>query len=105
MATKKKVSVKKEKVEKKKGDFRFEVMVNDVHFKTQTATLAEALDEFIKSGDFPFAIKTKVILRYGSGDNIVQKLWPLAEARRVFATMDAKPESVALFGEILTRRL
>lgn len=80
-------------------------MVNDSHFKTTVDSLAEGIDEFIKSPDFPIAIKTKVILRFGKGSEMTQKLWPTATARRIFASMDVKPSLVEFFGEQLNRRL
>jgi hypothetical protein len=92
-------------VKEKKEQYRFEVLVNDSHFKTTVDSLAEGIDEFIKSPDFPIAIKTKVILRFGKGDELIQKLWPTAIARRIFASMDVKPALIDFFGEQLTRRL
>ena len=104
MAKAKKVSVSKEKVEKVK-DFRFEVLVNDLHFKTTADSLKEAIEEFMASKDFPTFIKTKVILRFGEGDTLTQHLWPVAEARRVFNNLDIKPDLVELFSQKLSRQL
>lgn len=101
--TKKEKVVDVPKVEAEK--YRFEVLVNDAHFKTTANSLAEGIDEFIKSPDFPVAIKTKVILRFGKGDELIQKLWPTAVARRIFASMDIKPSLIEFFGEQLNRRL
>ena len=107
MATKTK-KVTKEKVEKKEEKvktFRFEVLVNDLHFKTTADNLKEAIEEFMNSKDFPAAIKTKVILRFGEGETLTQHLWPLAEARRVFSNLDIKPELTELFASKLSRQL
>lgn len=108
MATKKVAKKKVEKVEKKekvvKG-FRFEVLVNDLHFKTTASNLKEAIEEFMASEDFPSAIKTKVILRFGEGDTLTQHLWPIAEARRVFSNINIKPELTELFSSKLSRQL
>lgn len=102
----KKVSKKvAKKVEEKVKDFRFEVIVNDVHFKTAANSLKEAIEEFMGSKDFPSAIKTKVILRFGQGDTLTQHLWPLAEARRVFSNLEIKPDLTELFASKLSRQL
>ena len=97
--------VTKEKVKKSKGDYRFEVLVNDLHYKVNANSLQEAIEDFMKSPDFPTFIKTKVILRFGQGDNLTQHLWPVSEARRVFANLDIKPELTELFASKLTRQL
>jgi hypothetical protein len=94
-----------EKATTKAKEFRFEVIVNDVHFKTKSDSLAEALNEFMSSKEFPAAIKTKVILRFGKGETLVQRLWPVSEARRVFANLGIKPELSELFAEKLSRQL
>ena len=100
-------SSKKVKTEVKKevGDFRFEVMVNDLHYKTTANSLKEAIEMFMNSADFPAAIKTKVILRFGQGDTLTQHLWPIAEARRVFSNLNIKPELIELFSAKLSRQL
>lgn len=101
MAKTKKVSEKKTK----KSDFRFEVIVNDTHFKTTKDTLPEAIEEFLNSPEFPAgAIKTKVIVRMGTGDELTQKIWQSAEARRVFSNLSIKPELIELFSEKISRR-
>ena len=105
MAKIKKVTEKKVVKEKVEKNFRFEVLVNDLHFKTKAASLKEAIEEFMNSQDFPAAIKTKVILRFGEGDVLTQHLWPLAEARRVFSNLDIKPELTELFAAKLSRQL
>lgn len=102
--TKKVTKTKKEKAVKK-GDVRFEVMVNDVHFKTSANSLPEAIEEFLKSPEFPAgAIKTKVIVRMGSGDELSQKIWQSAEARRIFSNLSIKPDLIELFSEKISRR-
>jgi hypothetical protein len=93
------------KVAKKVGDVRFEVLVNDTHFKTDANSLPEAIAEFINSPLFPIgAIKTKVIIRLGIGDDVTQKIWQSAEARRIFSNLSIKPDLIALFSEKISRR-
>lgn len=102
---KKEVKEKVAKVEAVKKDYRFEVIVNDLHYKTKAVNLQEAIEGFLASKDFPSAIKTKVILRFGQGDTLTQHLWPLAEARRVFSNLNLKPELTELFSAKLSRQL
>ncbi len=97
--------VSKKKVAKKEGEVRFEVLVNDLHYKTTADTLKEAIEGFMASKDFPAAIKTKVILRFGKGEVLTQHLWPLAEARRVFSNLNIKPDLTELFSSKLSRQL
>lgn len=106
--TKKKEKVAEKKVEKtveKTGDVHFEVLVNDLHFKTDANTLPEAIATFLNSPEFPAgAIKTKVVVRIGTGDDLSQKVWQSAEARRIFSNLNIKPDLIELFSDKISRR-
>jgi hypothetical protein len=100
----KKVTKKVAKIENK-GDVRFEVLVNDMHFKTNANSLPEAIEEFLKSPEFPAgAIKTKVIIRLGTGESTTQRIWQSSAARRIFSNLSIKPDLIELFSEKISRR-
>jgi hypothetical protein len=102
-------SVKSEGVEPKvkapKPEYRLEVSVNDVVFKTEAKSLEAALTEFVQSPEFPVGAKTKLFIVYGKGDVTLKRLYQTPEARRMLTTIAIKPTAVTLLAEQLTRSL
>lgn len=97
----KKIAETSKTVKAPKLDYTLEVSVNDLIYKAKAKDLTEALTDFINSPDFPFAIKTKVIIRYGKGNDIRQRLWHVPEARRIFSLIKLKQTAL----EILVAKL
>lgn len=91
-----KVGKKTPKVEKEqpKLQYSLEVQVNDIHYKGSATTLKEALENFIKSPQFPFAIKSRCLVRYGDENKEKQIVWPALRAHRQFRLLSLKPTQV-----------
>lgn len=90
---------------KKAPKYRLEVIVNDTDYKGTADSLTQALTDFVESGDFPFGVKTRVVIRYKKGDVERQKLWHVPEARRVFNIISAKPSALELLATKLEAEL
>ncbi len=89
MPTKKKLGAKV--TPKNKLNCQLEVVVNDLVYKGEAETLDQCLKDFIASPDFPFAVKTRVVIRYSEGDKAGQVIWPTLKARRQFNLISLKP--------------
>lgn len=92
----------KEEVKPKK-DYTLEISVNDLNYKTKAKDLTEALTDFVNSPDYPFGVKTKLIIRYGKGDDIRQRIIPVQEARRLISVISKKTTAFEILIAKLTR--
>lgn len=104
MATKK-TKVEKEVKPKKGLAFKLEVRVNDLVYKGEADSLETAIASFVASPDYPFAVKTPVVIRYGSKDKEMQVTWPVMLARRKMRLMRIKPTLINLVGGKFTSNL
>jgi hypothetical protein len=97
----------KEKAVKKVGaatkapklEYNLEVQVNDLVYKGSAVSLEQAFSDFIKSPVFPFAVKTRALIKYGNGKKESQVVWPTFRARRQFKLMSLKPTTAELLAE------
>jgi hypothetical protein len=90
---------------KKVPKYHLEVRVNDVEFKTDAEDMVSALSEFINSPAFPFAVKTKVFVKYSKGDVERSQLYHVPEARKVFKMIALKPSARELLAFRFTQNL
>lgn len=98
-----------EKVKKvpkaKKLDYSLEVSVNDVVYKGEAKDMKQALADFISSSAFPFAIKTKVLVKYSKGGVERSQFYHVPEARRIFKIISLKDSALELLATKLTNSL
>ena len=95
MAKEKKVS----KVEKtgRKPDYSVNVLVNGLELGAQSDSLHEAVASVFNSKDFPFAIKSKVVVSYSkNGVEGSTRVIPINTARRLVNLASLKPDVVEL---------
>lgn len=103
-----KIKTSPTKTEKKGSDeprFTLEVKVNDVEFKTESASFAEALERFVDSPEFPFGAKTKAIFTFGAGKKKKIRIFPPIAARRLLLTMKHKGTSLGMLASKMTQEL
>ncbi len=89
----------------KKLAYHLEIKVNDVEFKTDANDMAEAISQFINSPEFPFAVKTKVFVKYSKGGVERAQLYHVPEARKVFRMIALKPSALELLAFKFTQNL
>lgn len=84
---------KKAKVVKEQPELQYsiEVSVNDINYKGSAITLYDALMDFVKSPVFPFAIKSRCLIKYSDGKTERQVVWPALRAKRQFTMLSLKP--------------
>ena len=102
----KKKETKKVKVagatKKKAGsEYYIGVEVNDLVYKGEADSLVQALLDFVKSPEYPFAVKTRFLLKYGNSETEKQLIWNVMMARRKLKLMSIKPQ----VAEILSGQL
>ena len=95
----------KEKSPKSPFLFKLEVRVNDLVYKGEAKSLDVALSDFVKSPNYPFAVKTPVVIRFSDGKSEKQIVWPTMMARRKFKLLTLKPSIVELLGNKLASDL
>lgn len=103
MATKKAKTTTK--APKKDGAYELEVSVNDILYKTDAPTLAEAITNFVESSVFPVGIKTRVLLTYRTGKTECRKVYSVVQGRRVFSRLAHKPAVIELIAGKLEAEL
>ena len=91
MATKKTI-----KEPKAKTGFKLEVRVNDLVYKGESDTMEQALADFISNPNYPFAVKTAVVIKFSDSKNEKQVTWPAMLARRKFRMLSLKPSVAEL---------
>jgi hypothetical protein len=80
------------KVEKApKLQYSIEVEVNDIHYKGSAITLYQCLIDFVNNPSFPFAIKSRCLIKYSDGKKERQVVWPPIRAHRQFKMLSLKP--------------
>jgi hypothetical protein len=90
---------------KKEKEYKLEAHLNDTVIKTEGDTLLEAIQAFVTSDEFPFAVKTKVFLKYSHGDVERHKLLPLAGARTILRRLKFSEDQAKFLAEKLTHEL
>ena len=89
----------------KKGAYQLEVSVNDVAYKGSAASMVQALTDFVSSKDFPFGVKTRVLLKFGDGKKEGLQRYGALVARRVFKAISHKPSALEILAGKLESRL
>lgn len=102
--TKSKTENRVEKVVPTKDNYSFEVTVNEVTFKTEAVDLKSALSDFIKSPQFPLGVKTRVFMKFGKGNKLVNHTIPVTMARRLFSIISHKATAVEILANKLTNK-
>src|SRR3990167_10906131 len=90
---------------KKKKEFKLEAHLNDTVFKHEGDTLLEAVQAFVNREDFPFAVKTKVFLKYSKGDVERHKLMNLSSSRTIFKRLRFDEDQARFLADKLTHEL
>lgn len=88
-----------------KKPYSLEVVVNDTVYQRNAKNLSMALRDFVEGGDFPYGVKTRVVIRYKKGKVERQRLLHVPEARRVFNMISAKPSALELYADKLEAEL
>lgn len=104
-AKKTKKVVKKLGSEKVNAGYFFEVRVNDEVYRGDAENLTQALQDFTVSSAFPFAVKTRTIIRYGTETVERQRVLHVPAARRFFTIISRKPDSLELWASKFTKDL
>lgn len=103
---KKPEAVKKEVKEKKpKGAYTLEVSVNDVEYKGSGETMVDALAGFVASKDFPFSVKTRLLLKFSNGEKSGIQRYSAPMANRMFKILTSKPQSLEIVGRKMEQRM
>ena len=90
---------------KKKKEFKLEAHLNDTVFKHEGNTLLEAVQAFVNREDFPFAVKTKVFLKYSKGGVERHKILPVSSARVILKRLRFDEDQAKFLADKLTREL
>ena len=90
---------------KKEKEFKLEAHLNDTVFKHEGDTLLEAVQAFVNSEDFPFAVKTKVFLKYSKGDVERHKILPVSSASVILKRLRFDEDQARFLADKLTREL
>lgn len=77
-----------------KEEYKLEVSVNDFVYKGSAETLDQAILDFVKSPKFPFAVKTRCLIKYSDGKKERQIVWPAIKAHRQFRRLSLKGSQV-----------
>ena len=92
-------------VKEKKGDHTLLVSVNDVKYKGSGATMVDALAGFVSSKDFPFAVKTAVVMKFSDGKKKGTQTLRALMGRRLFSAMAHKPSAIEIQARKMAERL
>ena len=90
---------------KKEKEFKLEAHLNDTVFKHEGDTLLEAVQAFVNREDFPFAVKTKVFLKYSKGGVERHKILPVSSARVILKRLRFDEDQAKFLADKLTREL
>ena len=85
--------------------YKLEISVNDIEHKVATNDLLKALTAFVASPEFPFSIKTRVLIKFSKGKNEGQRFYHVPEARRVFSMISHKEGSLEVLAQKMTEEL
>ena len=102
---KKEITKKVEKKATKKGKYTLEVSVNDVKYKGSGATMVEALAGFVSSKDFPFSVKTAVMMKFSDGKKKGTQTLRALMGRRMFNAAAHSPAGIAIQARKMEERL
>ena len=110
MTTKKIKKVTKEvkpaKVKVEKGTrFKLEIEVNGELFKSVAKNLELALKDVLSNDLFPKFIKSKVVVRFGTGKEKAMQVYFPRQAGILFRRLDVHPQEIGLLAERLKRNL
>lgn len=98
--------VKKETVlGSRRGLYTLEVSVNDIEYKGSANNMVQALSDFVLSPHFPFAVKTRVLLKFSDGEKEGSQVYSALMGRRVFNAISHKPSAVEIYGRKMEARL
>ena len=100
-----KTKTPKAEVKKAKGAYSLEVSVNDVKYKGSGATMVDALAGFVSSKDFPFAVKTAVVMKFSDGEKKGTQILRALMGRRLFNAMAHKPAAIEIQARKMAERL
>ena len=93
------------KVTKKEKEFKLEAHLNDTVFKHEGDTLLEAVQAFVNREDFPFAVKTKVFLKYSHNGVERHKILTVSSARVILKRLRFDEDQAKFLADKLTREL
>ena len=99
MAKTKKPTVRVSKPKK----YWLEISVNDDVYKAKTNDFQASLKDFIKKHEG--GVKTRVVIRYGTGDTTQTRIWSVPRARRLFNMLAVKDYSSEVLAQQLEQRL
>ena len=88
-----------------KGAYKLEVSVNDVEYKGSAASMAQALTDFVESKDFPFGVKTRVLLKFSNGKREGMQRYGALVARRIFSAISHKPSAIEIQARKMEERM
>ena len=89
----------------KKPEYWFSVEVNDALYEGKADSLLQALKDYVASDKFPFAIKTKALVKFGKGKAESQQFYSPFEARKVFARAEFKESVLEILAAKFEARL
>ena len=101
------MATKKAEVKKavKKGDYTLEVSVNDIEYKGTGESMEDALAGFVNSPDFPFAVKTAVVMKFSDGKKKGTQTLRALMGRRMFNAASHKPVGIEIQARKMEERM
>ena len=93
------------KTVKRAPKYKLEVLVNDITYKGSGNDLAKTLQAFVDSKSYPFAVKTRAIIRYSKGKMERQRFYSAMDAKKIFKRMALKEHAVELLAIKLEQEL
>jgi len=97
----KKAKAKSEGGAKKAKGYFLEVSVNDSEYKGFADSLESALSDYVSSPEFPTSVKTRVFMKFGKGNDVQERTYPVFVARRLFSRISFRESAL----EILANKL
>lgn len=86
-----KTKVKEGKVvEAKKPTYQLGLVVDDVEFQLAGKSFEEALNKFADAENFPFGVKTRVVVNFTKGSKKAFQVWQPVKARRLLTQIKNK---------------
>lgn len=85
--------------------YKLEISFNDSVYKGEGESMVQLLTDFVNSPDFPFAIKTRVFIKYSKGEVEAHKFLNLPRARFVFQQISSDPHDIQFWADRLIREL
>ena len=93
------------KVSKPKPDHHVEVRVNDMVYKGEGMNFFDVLQEYVKSPNYPFAVKTKVYFRFSNKDGVATRSYFNPRANRMFKRLAFSPKEIQNLVDVVNKQL